>query len=436
MPAIRIMLVLAFASNFCVHAEAASGQPARDFSTLPVAGLSSILAGPMIELAQLTPTTRVNNDWFGISVAVSGDTAVVGAFDSNIEQTGTAYVFVKGSNGWSSMTQTATLTPSDAGSGFGTSVAISGDTIVVGAANASNLDNQTSGPGAAYVFVKPAGGWADMTQTAKLTASDGVDGDAFGNSVSISGNTIAVGAFFANNFSGKAYVFVEPSSGWSGNLTQTAELTASDSSGLLDYFGSSVSISGNTILVGSNGHNNFQGSAYVFVEPAGGWINMTQTAELTASNGKPSDAFGFSAAISGNTAVIGAPGSSLGLGSAYIFVEPASGWTTTSSFNAQLSVPNSIQSGGFAQSVSLSGNAVVIGDAGTTVGTNQNQGAAFLFLEPRSGWQTTSKPTAVLTASDGAANDDLGVSVSVSGNTVMAGAPKSDKPGEAYVFGH
>lgn len=435
MPAVRIMRVLAFVSNFCLYAGAADDHHASDFSTLPVAGQSILFAGPMIQLAELTPTTRVNNDWFGISVAVSGDTAVVGAFDSNIEQTGIAYVFVKGSNGWANVTQTATLTPSDAGAGFGTSVAISGDTIVVGAANASNLDNQASGPGAAYVFVKPAGGWTNMTQNAKLTASDGVDGDAFGNSVSISGNTVAVGAFFANNFSGKTYVFVEPSSGWSGNLAQTAELSASDSSGLLDYFGSSVSIGGNTILVGSNGHNNFQGSAYVFVEPASGWTNMTQTAELTASNGKQNDAFGFSSAISGNTAVVGAPSSSLGLGSAYIFVEPASGWVTTSNFNAQLSIPNSIQSGGFAQSVSLSGKAVVVGDAGTTVGTNQNQGAAFLFLEPKSGWQTTSKPTAVLTASDGAANDDLGVSVAVSGNTALAGAPKSNKPGEAYVFG-
>src|ERR1700676_707069 len=109
------------------------------------------------QLAELTPTTRVNQDWFGVSAAVSGNTVVVGAFDANIEKTGNAYVFVKPSSGWGNMTQTATLTPSDGGEGFGTSVAISGDTIIVGAANASNQygrtpDRQTQGPGAAYIF--------------------------------------------------------------------------------------------------------------------------------------------------------------------------------------------------------------------------------------------------------------------------------------------
>ena len=143
------------------------------------------------QLAELTPTTRANQDWFGVSAAVSGNTAVVGAFDANIENTGVAYVFVKPSSGWGNMTQTAMLKPSDGGEGFGTSVAISGNTIVVGAANASNeygrSGAQTQGPGAAYIFVKPASGWKDMTETAKITASDGVGGDAFGYNVSISG---------------------------------------------------------------------------------------------------------------------------------------------------------------------------------------------------------------------------------------------------------
>jgi len=135
------------------------------------------------QLAELTPTTRVNQDWFGVSSAISGNTVVVGAFDANIEKTGAAYVYVKPSSGWGNMTQTAALTPSDGGEGFGTSVAINGNTIIVGAANASNLNHQApqnQGPGAAYVFVKPVSGWKDMTETAKLTASDGADGDAFG----------------------------------------------------------------------------------------------------------------------------------------------------------------------------------------------------------------------------------------------------------------
>ena len=229
------------------------------------------------QLAELTPTTRVNQDWFGVSSAISGNTVVVGAFDANIEKTGAAYVYVKPSSGWGNMTQTAALTPSDGGEGFGTSVAISGNTIIVGAANASNLNHrnrdrqnqapQTQGPGAAYVFVKPASGWKDMTETAKLTASDGADGDAFGYNVSISGNTAAVGALFAHSGAGAAYVFVKPASGWS-KMTQSGELTASDSS-TFDNMGS-VAISGSTVVTGAYGHNNFMGAAYVFAEAVHG----------------------------------------------------------------------------------------------------------------------------------------------------------------------
>ncbi len=237
-------------------------------------------AATWAQLAELTASVRTKQDWFGISIAISGNTVVVGAFDSNIEEFGSAYVFVKPASGWQNMTQTAELLSSDNGQGFGTSVAISGNTIVVGAANPSNFENQATGPGAAYVFVKPANGWANATENAKLTASDGQDGDAFGNSVAISGNTIAVGAIFASDsnndsFAGKSYVFVQPAGGWSGNLNQTAELTASDSA-LLSYMGCSVAISGNTVVAGSYGQNNFQGSAYVFVEPSGGWTTTTQ----------------------------------------------------------------------------------------------------------------------------------------------------------------
>src|SRR5439155_3437058 len=169
----------------------------------------------LMQLAELTPSVRANNGWFGFSIAVSGNTVVVGAFDANIEQYGTVYVYVKPATGWTDMTEIAKLTSSDNGEGFGTSVAISGNTVVVGAANTSNFNAPAAGPGAAYVFVKPAGGWTDMTESAKLTASDGQPGDAFGDSVSISANTIAVGAFFAadtsgDSFAGKSYVFVRP----------------------------------------------------------------------------------------------------------------------------------------------------------------------------------------------------------------------------------
>jgi hypothetical protein len=384
------------------------------------------------QLAELTPSTRAKNDWFGISVAMSGNTVVVGDFDANIETFGTVDVFVKPASGWANMTQTATLSSSDNGVGFGTSVAISGDIIVVGAANTSNFNKQST-PGAVYVFVKPASGWQNMTETLKLTASDGMNGDAFGNSVSISGTTIAVGAFFVNNFSGRVYVFTCTSHG----CTQAAELSASDSDGILDYLGCSVAVSGNTVVAGSYGHNNFEGSAYVYVEPAGGWADMTETAELTTSNGKGGDNLGFAVAISSGTVVAGAPGAFSYYGAAYVFVEPATGWTTTSNFTAGLGAPDAIQYDSFGQSVGINenGKAIVVGAPGANVGANLEQGAVYAYVPPATGWINTQHAYAEATASDGASGDVMGTSVGISGTTVVAGAPKSSSPGAAYVFG-
>jgi hypothetical protein len=385
------------------------------------------------QLAELTPNNRAKNDWFGISTAMSGNTIVVGDFDANIEQFGTVDVFVKPASGWTNMTQTATLSSSDNGVGFGTSVAISGDVIVVGAANTSNFHDPAATPGAAYVFVKPAGGWKDMTETAKITASDGLPGDAFGNSVSISGTTIAVGAFFVNNFSGRVYVFTCASNG----CTQAAELSASDSGGILDYLGCSVAISGNTVVAGSYGHNNFQGSAYVYVEPTGGWTDMTETAELTTFNGKGSDNVGFSVAISGGTVVAGAPGAFTAYGAAYVYVEPPTGWASTGSFTAALGAPDAAQGDSFSQSVGINeaGKAIVTGAPGANIGVNLEQGAAYAYVLPATGWHNTRHAYAEATASDGASADLMGVSVAVSGKTIVAGAPKSSSPGAAYVFG-
>jgi hypothetical protein len=442
---------LAFLASLLTVSMLANAQPSGSgaWNDLPKAARSSIVAAiakdhpaaNWAQLAELTPSTRQNQDWFGISIAVSGNTVVVGAFDSNIEQFGSAYVFVKPASGWANMTQTAELTSSDSGQGFGISVAISGNTIVVGAANPSNFDKQAAGPGAAYVFVEPKGGWVDASESAKLTASDGADGDAFGDSVSISGNTIAVGAIFAtdsggDSFAGKAYAFVEPNGGWSGNLNQTGELTATDS-GLLSYMGCSVGVSGNTVVAGSYGQNNFQGSAYVFVEPAGGWTDMTQTAELSASNGKQSDFFGFSVGISGNTVVAGAPNGANTYGSAYIYVEPANGWQTTSTFTAEIAAPNATQGDGFGQSVAIgdSGEAIAVGAPSANVGSNTAQGAAYAYVQPKTGWKSTRRAYAEAVASDGNSFDGLGVSIALAGKTMVAGAVKSGPPGEAYVFG-
>ncbi len=312
---------------------------AADLSSLPPDAQKAISAAIEHDVARqsataiedfvLTASDGANGDFFGVSVAMDGNTAVVGALDA-FGDVGAAYVFVKPGGGWRHMTETAKLTPSEGNIGeeFGATVNISGNTVVIGAPSAS-----VGGvvQGAAYVFVKPDTGWKDMTETAKLLATDGADGALFGAGVGASGNTIVVGAAAGGTGDpspGTAYIFVEPAGGWT-DMTQTAELTASDG---VDYndFGYSVGISGNTVIVGAyedSFPNQGPGAAYVFVEPQAGWANMTETAKLTASDGKVGDAFGFSVSIAENTAVAGAVYNDDYRGAAYVFVEPPDGWS-------------------------------------------------------------------------------------------------------------
>jgi cysteine-rich repeat protein len=295
-----------------------------------------IVVDPFVQQAKLTASDGAIFDNFGWSVAVSGDTVVVGAKGADIganANRGAAYVFVKPGSGWTTTaTFTAKLTASDGAEDdeFGFSVAVSGDTVVVGALFA-DVGGKTD-RGAAYVFVKPIGGWTTTsTFTAKLTASDGAAGDQFGFSVAVSGDTVVVGAPFGdgpNTDQGATYVFVKPGGGWS-NMTDTAKLTASD--GVTgDLFGFSVAISGDTVVVGApladiGANDDNRGAAYVFVKPGSGWTTTaTFTAKLTASDGAAFDEFGSSVAVSGDTVVVGAAFADIGAnedqGVAYVFV--------------------------------------------------------------------------------------------------------------------
>ncbi|MCH8345108.1 MAG: FG-GAP repeat protein [Planctomycetes bacterium] len=175
-------------------------------------GVAPSPAAAQCEIAKILAFDGAAGHNFGFSVSISGDVVVVGAYfdDDNGRDSGSAYVFVKPRGGWVSMTQTAKLTASDgaADDQFGNSVSISGDVAVVGA-NVDD-DNGTSS-GSAYVFIKPPGGWVTGTQTAKLTASDGALSDLFGSSVSISGDVVVVGASRGDGIvadSGSAYVYV------------------------------------------------------------------------------------------------------------------------------------------------------------------------------------------------------------------------------------
>jgi uncharacterized protein (DUF2345 family) len=383
-----------------------------------------------VQLAEITPSDGMIGDEFGYSVATSGDTAVVGAPMYGVSDA--AYVFVKPASGWTNATQTAKLTPSDgiAATDFGESVAISDNTIVVGAAY-----EDSAYEGAVYVFVKPSSGWADMTETAKLTASD-QNSLYFGYSVGISGDTVVAGYPGESDFQGAAYVFVKPAGGWT-NMTETARLTASDGA-TGSYLGNSVGISGNTIVSGAPletiGGAKYRGAAYVFVEPATGWTTMTETAKLTSGTYREAGGeLGLSVAVDGNTVVAGKPGWQKG--QACVFVEPSSGWSNMTE-TARLSFPDGEHSRlGF--SVAISGKTIV---AGAPESNLRNQrGIAYVFIKPPSGWKTTSKVRGKLAGVPGAKQDQLGYSVAVQGNTAVAGGPGTypySSSGLAYIFGH
>jgi len=405
---------------------------------------------PFVQKAKLTALDKTDGDEFGCSVAISGDVAVVGARSADLgslSDAGAAYVFVKPANGWGNMTQTAKLTASDkaAGDNFGYSVSTSGDVVVVGASSAD--PGGTIDAGAAYVFVKPGGGWADMTQTAKLTASDKAAFDYFGYSVAISGDVVLVGAYKADpggtDYAGAAYVFVKMGGGWA-DMTQTAKLTASDKAAY-DYFGYSVAISGDVVVVGSPysdpGGTSSAGVAYVFVKPGGGWTDMTQTASLTASYKAQDDYFGSSVSISADIVVVGAYGADPGgmntAGAAYIFVKPGGGWADMTQ-TARLTTSDMDTYDQFGWSVSISGDVVVVGALGADPGGTVSAGAAYVFVKPGGGWADMTQ-TAKLTALDKAENDYFGWSVSNSGGVVLVGAYGADPggtgdAGAAYIF--
>jgi hypothetical protein len=365
----------------------------------PLTGLS----GP-VQQAKLTAGDGASGDLFGFAVAIFNTTAIVGAFNKGPGGAGAAYAFVHSTTGWS---QQAELKASDgaAGDAFGTSVAISGSTAVIGAYR------KDSGAGAAYIFVRSGTLW---TQQAKLTALDRASGDGFGASVAISGSTAVVGATYHSQ-SGAAYVFLRSGTTW----TQQAELTASD--GLAnDNFGLSVGISGSTAVVGARFKNSNTGAAYVYVRSAAAW---SQKAELTAADGAANDYFGISVAISGTTLVVGAEGKASSTGAAYVFTGSGAAWTQQATLIASDGAAND----DFGISVALSGSIAVIGSPGKTAGT----GAAYVFARSGTTWSQLAK----LTASDGALNDQFGVSVALSGTTGVVGAYANNQSrGAAYVF--
>jgi hypothetical protein len=409
--------------------------------------LYPLTVDPIAQQAYLKASNTDPNDEFGLSVAVSGDTLVVGALyessaatgvngdqaDNSAGQSGAAYVFVRSGGVW---TQQAYLKASntDLGDNFGKSVAISGDTVVVGApfeesaatgVNGNQADN-SGHCGAAYVFVRSGGVW---TQQAYLKISNTYPsrqsvlglGDQFGASVAISGDTVVVGAFAEDNAAtgvnsgvmnftvaqaGAAYVFVRSAGVWS----QQAYLKASDTS-TEARFGSSVAIFADTAVVGAGAAGpepccqHRPGGAYVFVRSGTTW---SQQDYLRGSNAEDGDSFGSSVAVSGHTVVsadtvvVGAPyedsaatgvngnqadNSALDSGAAYVFGLSGGVWSQ----QAYLKASNTDANDTFGWSVTIDGDTAVVGaygESSAATGVNGNQadntadgaGAAYAFV--------------------------------------------------------
>ncbi len=438
------------------------------------------------QTAYLKASNTEAGDLFGCSVAIDGDTAVVGARDEDglNSNAGAAYVFKLTGGTWS---EQAYLKASNAevDNRFGWSVAIHGDSIVVGA---PGENGSGTAAGAAYVFVRSSNTWS---QQAYLKAANADSGDRFGTSVSISGNTLIVGAPIeasnstsintsaTNNSApsaGAAYIFTRTGTNW----TQQAYLK-SENSEANDRFGNAVAISGDTAAVGADGEDGSatgsngtvdngksgSGAAYVFVRSGSNW---TQQAYVKASNTDASDGFGGAVALDGDTLAVGAIFESSNAvdvggddsinslatpasGAAYVFTRSGTDWSQ----QAYVKASNPGDGDHFGTSLSISGDVLIVGsldESSNAAGVNGNaanddalsSGAAFVYLRDGITWTRQ----AYLKASNTEAFDYFGKSVAVSGATFIVGAfneqssatgvngnegnNTADDAGAAYVF--
>jgi FG-GAP repeat len=405
--------------------------------------------------AKLLPRDAGAQNVFGASIAVSGTTALVGAPAANGgpgQGTGAAYVFVKGPAGW---TQQAKLAASDpagtAKEGFGFSVALDGDTAVIGAPNRGTFPGDPfGGSGAAYVFQRSGTTWSQQAILTE-TPSGGETGDFFGFSVAISGGTVlasapgtAIPGHDVN--SGGVFEYVRSGVTW----PQVAKFAGADT-GPGDTFGWDVALAGSTAIIGAPRNSPVEsGSAYVFTKTGTGFA---QRAKLAPPDSQGGDLFGRSVALSGRTALVGAPGccafnpgEGLFRGAAYTFVRSGGRWASRAKLTAHDGTPIIIDTnhGGdtFGDSVALTGGTAVIGAptkprrAAIIPGAVDFTGAAYEFTRSGDAFSGHWSQTRKVTAADGARLDRLGFAVGIAGSTGLAGAPfHNDNRGAVYLFG-
>ncbi len=373
-------------------------------------------------LKKLTDDGGAAGDLFGWSVSINGDIIVVGAREDDSGK-GAAYVFGRDQGGTDNWGLVKKLTASDAAplDYFGAEVSADGDTIVVGAYR------KEYGTGAAYVFYRNQGGPDSWGQVKKLTTSTPIDWCDFGMSVSISGNTIVVGASGEEAEIGAAYVFYRDQGG-TDHWGQVARLIAADRAEY-EQFGGSVAVYGDTVVVGSMRNDSSKGAAYVFYRDQGGADNWGQFKKLTAGDAAYGDGFGRSVSINDTTIAVGAHWKDTYTGAAYVFYRDQGG-TDNWGQVAKLTAANGAAGDFFGIAISVDGDTVVVGVSGRDYWT----GAACVFSRNQGGANQWGQVTR-LKAGDAAEDDAFGSGVSVHGDTIVAGAygDKSEQ-GAAYVY--
>ena len=324
--------------------------------------------GSWVNSGGLASLDLAHGDRFGFSIALSGDTALVGARDADVNgilYDGAAYVFVRSGNTWSQQAKLTIDEPTEGGRGFGSAVALEGDTAFVGAYG-ELVDGHTVA-GAVYVFERNGDVW---TQTAKLTAGDPQHGASFGSDISLERDTVVVGA------PGAAYVFQRDGSDW----THQAKLVPSDPSAS-SGFGAlgSIGLSGNTAIIGgvtASGNR----TVYVFDRIGTTW---SEQARLAANDPESNPAsYGSAVALSGEWAAIGdsgaGPGGTPGAGAVYVFERAGTVWTKRD----RLTPSDRAQSDLFGTSVAISENTLFVGAPNSSRFVGSSEGAAYAFTVP------------------------------------------------------
>lgn len=389
---------------------------------------TDLMADSASEFAKLIPSDADLSDEFGNSIAISDNIMMVGAPNEEAGgiNRGAVYVYALTGNTWSYQNK---LTASDGANydNFGSSLSMSSNLVLIGATGHDS--HSLSNAGAAYIFLNTSGN--TWTEQIKLSSSDVRVGDFFGKSVAISGNLAIVGASWHDisgiSNAGAAYIFANTT----GNTWVEQSKLNSSLYNQNAYFGESVAINGNVALVGAYKDNSTLstgGAVYAFYNSSGNIWN--QETKIVASDLATNDQFGNALSLNGNTLLIGSSGDDVA-GAAYVFSNTSGNiWAE----QAKLTPSQGASQDDFGISVSLSGNMALIGSNGNDeIGTNT--GTAYLFVSTNiSTWIEQEK----LVAGDGENDDFFGLSVGLSGNIGVVGAPQENSQGEnsgaAYSF--